>query len=264
MVGAGVAGCLLAYRLAQAGKEVILLEAGPRVNRAQAVEAFRRDPYRGISSPYPESPLAPRPILEDLEHHYLQSGPELFMGLYERRVGGSTWHWLGTAMRFLEEDFRMRSVHGVGDDWPLGLSDLLPYYRQAEEELGVAGPSGPLPAHPLSKVDLAVGQACQTLNLLTEALPQARNSRPHRGRPACCGSANCVPICPVGAKYDASLHAALAVEAGVRLWPNSPAVGLSPGPDGAVRSLSFRDADGLRSLKAKHYVLACHGIETPR
>jgi choline dehydrogenase-like flavoprotein len=266
VVGAGVAGCLVAYRLAEAGRDVVVLEAGPRVDRAAAVQAFRRDPYRGISSPYPEHPLAPRPLLEDLEHHYLQSGPELFMGLYERRVGGSTWHWLGTAMRFLEEDFRMRSQHGVADDWPISLEQLAPYYAAAEQELGVAGPApAPLPPHPLSKVDQAVAEACQVLGLSTEALPQARNSRPHRGRPACCGSANCVPICPVGAKYDASLHAELAERAGARVWSGTPVTGLRGDSAGRIQELLYRAGDGQTyTLEAETFVLACHGIETPR
>jgi choline dehydrogenase-like flavoprotein len=264
VVGGGVAGCLLAHRLALAGRDVVLLEAGPWGDRAEAVRAYRQDPYRGLSSPYPEHPLAPRPLLEDLEHHYLQSGPELFMGLYERRVGGSTWHWLGTAMRFLEEDFRMRSVHGLAEDWPLSLQELLPYYEVAEQELGVAGPAGPLPPHPLSRVDLAVRQACQQLGLASEALPQARNSRPYQGRPACCRSASCVPICPVGAKYDASVHARLAQQAGARVLAESPAVRLLAASDGRVEELLFHQRGETRSLRAEQYVLACHAIETPR
>ncbi len=265
VVGAGVAGSLLAYRLALAGREVALLEAGPRVDRTAAVAAYRAAPFRSIDSPYPESPLAPRPTLEDLEHHYLQSGPELFMGLYERRVGGSTWHWLGTAMRFLEEDFRMRSHFGVGDDWPIALDDLLPFYRRAEQELGVAGPQGPLPPHPLSQVDLAVQGACQALGLETEALPQARNSRPHQGRPACCRSGSCVPICPIGAKYDASVHAELAERAGAQLMPDRPVTRLVCDLGGRIEELRYHDPErGERSLRAKTFVLACHGIETPR
>lgn len=265
IVGAGVAGCLLAYELARAGREVTVLEAGSWVDRAEAVKAFRRDPYRGISSPYPESALAPRPILEDLSHHYLQSGPELFMGLYERRVGGSSWHWLGTAMRFLEEDFRMRTQHGVGGDWPLSLRDLEPYYLRAEEELGVAGPApAPLPEHPFSLADRAVEAACRPLGLKLQALPQARNSRPHRGRPACCQSASCVPICPSGAKYDATLHARLAQSAGAVILSDSPVLRLSQGGDGRIRELWYRDSEGEKSLRAEHFVVACHGIETPR
>lgn len=266
MVGAGVAGALLAWKLAQAGRDVVLLEAGPRVDRASAVKAYRAAPYRGISSPYPEHPLAPRPVLDDLEHHYLQSGPELFMGLYERRVGGSTWHWLGTAMRLLEEDFRMRSTHGVADDWPIDLATLLPYYRAAELALGVAGPPpAPLPAHPYSKVDQAVARACRQLGLDTAPLPQARNSRAYQNRPACCGNASCVPICPIGAKYDASCHADLAERAGATVLPETPVVRLLAGADGRIRELIYRRDPGIEaSLRAEIFVLACNGIETPR
>lgn len=266
IVGAGVCGCLLAYRLALAGREVVVLEAGPRVVRRRAVNAYRENPYRGISSPYPEHALAPRPTLDDLQHHYLQSGPDLFMGLYERRVGGSTWHWLGTVLRMLEEDFRMRSLHGVGEDWPLSLADLEPYYEAAERELGVAGPPpAPMPPHPFSKVDLAVAEACRELGMPFVALPQARNSVRYQDRPACCGNASCVPICPVGAKYDASVHAELAERAGAGIFAETAVVGLRTGADGRVRELSYRQTEGRSGvLGADLFVLAGHGIETPR
>ena len=33
---------------------------------------------------------------------------------YERRVGGTTWHWLGTCLRLLPSDFTLRSRYGRG------------------------------------------------------------------------------------------------------------------------------------------------------
>jgi hypothetical protein len=42
--------------------------------------------------------------------------------------------------------------------------------------------------------------------------PQARNSVDRDGRPACCGSASCIQICPIGAKYDATVHLSSAEE----------------------------------------------------
>ena len=35
--------------------------------------------------------------------------------------------------------------------------------------------------------------------------PAARNSRGYDGRPACAGNTNCVPICPIQAKFDATV-----------------------------------------------------------
>ncbi|MFA5506533.1 MAG: FAD-dependent oxidoreductase, partial [Vulcanimicrobiota bacterium] len=137
VVGAGVAGALVAWRLASAGNEVIILEAGPPVDRLQAVEKFRSEIQRLPHSPYPESELAPSPRLNDWESHFRQQGPELFTGIYQRLLGGTTWHWLGTALRLLPEDFELQSRFGVGVDWPLGYDELEPWYCEAERELGV-------------------------------------------------------------------------------------------------------------------------------
>ena len=41
VVGSGVAGALVAYELARAGKSVLMLEAGPRLPRWEIVERFR-------------------------------------------------------------------------------------------------------------------------------------------------------------------------------------------------------------------------------
>ena len=82
--------------------------------------------------PYPEVAYAPKPKTIDPRHYLVQNGPELFLSGYERQVGGTTWHWLGTSMRLLPADFRLRSTHGVATDWPIGYEDLEPWYTDAE------------------------------------------------------------------------------------------------------------------------------------
>jgi choline dehydrogenase-like flavoprotein len=269
IVGSGVAGALVAWRLARAGLRVLVFEAGPRVDRQGAVERFRSSPDRGLASPYPDLPWAPRPRLDALHDYYVQVGPDLFTGVYERRVGGTTWHWLGTCLRMLPADFRLRTLYGVGVDWPLSYQDLEPWYREAEEALGVAGEqdlgsprSGPYPMPPVAPtwVDRVVGRVVP-LSLL----PQARNSRPYDGRPACCGAASCVPICPTGAKYDAAVHVARAEQAGARLLTETVVHRLELGPDGRVWGLRFLRPDGSAGeARAALYVVAAHAIETPR
>jgi choline dehydrogenase-like flavoprotein len=61
IVGAGVAGGLIAARLAQAGARIAILEAGPRVNRDEAVNLFRAAIAKTPESPYPGTDWAPRP-----------------------------------------------------------------------------------------------------------------------------------------------------------------------------------------------------------
>ena len=140
IVGSGVAGAITGYALARAGVKVLILEAGPRVDRAKAVVAFRNSPTKGPNSPYPAHPKVPQPDPEDIGSYYVQAGPVTFNGLQARVVGGTTWHWGGLTLRYRPNDFRLKSKFGVGVDWPLSYDDLEPWYAEAEREIGVAGP----------------------------------------------------------------------------------------------------------------------------
>jgi transposase-like protein len=215
IVGAGVAGTLVGWSLARAGARVLILEAGPAVDRAQAVKTFRAALAKAPNAPYPDVPYAPRPKVTDLRGYYVQAGPDLFKSAYERQVGGTTWHWNATAMRHLPSDFALRSRYGVGVDWPITYAQLEPWYVAAEQQLGVAGDDGadfgsprsqryPLPPIAQTYLDRQVKAAAATIGIPVLPTPQARNSMSFQGRPACCGNSTCVPLCPIGAKYDAS------------------------------------------------------------
>ena len=105
----------------------------------QATRAFRANPIKTPDSPYRFLPYAPRPDVIGLNPYYVQAGPDPFKSTYERRVGGTTWHWLGSTPRMIPSDFEMRSRFGIAMDWPISYRDLEPWYGRAEEEMGVAG-----------------------------------------------------------------------------------------------------------------------------
>ena len=96
-----MAGSLIAWTLAQAGARVLVLESGPRVDRAKAVETYRAAVAKIPEAPYADLEHAPRPNTIAIGEYYQQQGPDNFQSTYERRVGGTTWHWQGTAMRHL-------------------------------------------------------------------------------------------------------------------------------------------------------------------
>lgn len=128
-------------------------------------------------------------------------------------VGGLAMHWGGVTPRFSPEDFRLRSLYGVGDDWPVSYEELDPHYQEAEERLGVAGEQGPPELDPRGKpFPMPPLPLTYNLELLKKwagsagfpmwSQPSAKNSVQYAGRSACCRSDTCTPVCPVGARYS--------------------------------------------------------------
>ncbi len=148
VVGAGVAGLLVAWKAAQAGARVLVLEAGPPFNRAESLQHYRAAVAKTPESPYPAAPYAPQPSVIALDEYYVFTGPEQFKSNYIRRVGGTTLHWLGTSMRYLPEDFQLKTLYGVAEDWPLTYAELEPWYAAAERLYNVHGAAGADPTDP--------------------------------------------------------------------------------------------------------------------
>src|SRR5215813_3198472 len=249
VVGSGVAGALVGWQLARAGAAVTILEAGPTIDRDAAVEVFRAATAKVPESPYPNTAWAPRPSVLEIgipgSGYFVQDGPEPFGSTYERIVGGTTWHWLGSCPRLLPSDFQMRTLFGVGVDWPITYADLEPWYVQAERAMGVSGDSTqdqgsprsagfPMPRVPPSFLDSVVRTAAARIGLQVLSTPQARNTETFNDRHKCVGNSNCIPICPIGAKYDALVHLDLAQQAGAQVIPNAVVRDIVLNPNGTA------------------------------
>lgn len=282
IVGAGIAGTIMATKLAQNGAKVVILEAGDWIDRAKGIENYKNDPERNNDTPYPDDPLAPYPRMMNPNSYYVQMGPDNFQSNYIKAVGGTTWHWLGTCLRFTPNDFRMKSQYNVGVDWPISYDDLEDWYSKAESELPVSGNSEfdlgaprkspyAMGEIPITYSDKIVQKAFANLKLPDDdkflevrGTPQGRNSKEFDGRPACCGSNNCIPMCPVGAKYDASFHAIKAQQAGAQILTHSTATFIQVGADNKITGIKFKTTDGEKIAVGKVFVLAAHAIETPK
>lgn len=277
IIGSGVAGSHLARTLAERGHDVLVLEAGPRRSRADNLATFFRNPVKGPQAPYPSMSYAPHPEDGGYDDFYVQAGTDRFIGAYLRLYGGTTWHWTGFADRLRPTDFRMKSTYGVGEDWPIDYDLLLPFYEQAERRWGVSGdenhvwgaPRGDVPYQmppiPRSYMDMRVTEALETLGLHSAPFSHARNSTVFDGRPACCGNNTCVPICPIGAKYDASVEAAKAEQAGARIITEALVTFVEVGADEQVSRVKVRRPDGETFwVEGEIFALCGHAIENPR
>lgn len=294
IIGAGVVGALAAYVLkTRHNYDVALIDAGPRIDRVQALERLRASQKKGTNAPYENPWYAPYPNEGAVSNYYLQEGPKKFTfnGLFLRGVGGSSWHWTGHAERHYPNDFRMRSEYGVGVDWPMEYSEIVPYYEEVEREWGVAGSLAdyigpdrygkeyPLPPVPMSYSDIQIGNAAATVDFSYQSkglhfgptrlaygpYPHSRNSIPHDGRPQCCGNASCRFLCPIAAKYDASIHVTKAEQAGVRILDQRVVYRVDVGADNQVSGVRYLRPDRSEGRAVgRRYILAAHAIETPK
>lgn len=276
IIGTGIAGAMAGAKLAQKGLKVAFLESGKRIDRFDAVETFWNAKIKVPESAYPNDPSAPHPLTHKIGEYYQQMGPEDFKSTYIKVVGGTTWHWLGTTLRNVPADFKLKSLYGQAVDWPFDYDALEPFYLAAEQEIGVAGDSSedlgsprsgdfPMQKIPQTYLDKQVAKALEGTKYHLRATPQGRNSTFHDDRPECCGNASCIPICPIQAKYDATVHVKQAEAAGATVYDQTTATKLNLGSWGQIASVDFRRADGTVGTAAgKVVVLAAHGIETPR
>ncbi|MEZ0224831.1 MAG: GMC family oxidoreductase [Alphaproteobacteria bacterium] len=276
IVGSGIAGALAAYSLAKKGvKRIVVLEAGPRIERDKTVERFKTSAALDFSAGFPNEDWAPRPDWGNPGDDYIeQTGPAKIKTEYLRVVGGTTWHWSGSTPRFMPVDFRLRSTYGVGMDWPISYDDIEPYYTEAEEEIGVAGDSEdhggsprskpyPLPPIPQSYCEKFIADGVKGIGIKFLTRPVARASKPYNGRPQCVGFGTCSPICPSGAQYAAILHVERAEKLGVKVLENTRVDRLVA--DGDVKYVEARKPDGTPvKVRAKIFIVAANGIETPR
>ncbi|MDJ0616466.1 MAG: GMC family oxidoreductase [Calothrix sp. MO_192.B10] len=153
IVGGGITGSIVAKQLANAKKSVLIVEAGTGGDiKYSGYLKFLHKYYRSTAkipnAPYPKNPNAPEPTVLDPtpiqpghpsdKGYFVQMGPLPFRSSYTTYLGGTTLHWLGTALRMLPDDFAIHRRYGVGRDWPITYEELRPYYEMAEKELGVS------------------------------------------------------------------------------------------------------------------------------
>ena len=153
IVGSGAGGGMAAYMLANQGLKVCLLEAGADYDPAKNVTQLKNpweSPRRGASTKF-------RPFGDfdasywgwEIEGEpYTKAEGTQWDWWRSRMVGGRTNHWGRISLRFGPQDFKRRSIDGLGEDWPIGYEDIKPFYDRVDKLIGVFGTNEGLPNDP--------------------------------------------------------------------------------------------------------------------
>ena len=143
IVGSGAGGGMAAYTLANAGVKVVLLEAGPMYDPAKNVTQLKfpyESPRRGAGNHRPFGDFDAAYGGWEIEGEpYTQKNGTKFDWFRSRMLGGRTNHWGRISLRFGPNDFKHKSIDGLGEDWPIGYDDVSPYYDKVDKLIGVFG-----------------------------------------------------------------------------------------------------------------------------
>ena len=270
IIGAGASGGVTAKHLAEQGFSVVVLEQGHWVNQSDLPGL--RPEYELLGS----GPWHPNPNVRQRAEDYPLNLDESVatVGMFNG-VGGSTVLYAACWCRAKPSDFRVRTLDGVADDWPLTYEELAPYYAQVEFELGISGQPGnpayppghnpPLPSLPINMAGRVMAQGMNKLGWHWWPGYNSIASRDHGHQKKCERLGVCMYGCPQGAKGSAD----------VALFPDALAHGARIETGARVAQITL-DENGLANgavyfkngkedfQPAKIVLLGANGIGTPR
>lgn len=254
IVGAGASGAAAAWNLSKTKLKIMCLEQGPEIN----------------AKFYSNS----QPNWEKLKKNILNVNPNVrkLRGDYPindfnspisianyNAIGGSTILYSGHFPRLHKSDFKINSIDGVGDDWPITYNDLKPYYDLNDKMMGVAGLTGD-PSYPkISNLKKPV-----PLGASGEKIAKSFNKLKWHWWP----SYSAVHKTTKKVYQKTSVNKNYwpkAISNGVKLRPNCRVKKITMNNDGKVTGAIYLDSKNKERFQgARLVILACSAIGTPR
>jgi choline dehydrogenase-like flavoprotein len=264
IVGAGASGSVYASVLAKAGKKVVLLDSGPDWQLSDLISS---DIWGRRIKP------AGAPILLDGKN------PMGYAAQAGWGVGGAALHYFANFPRLLPTDFRMKSEHGRGNDWPIAYEDVAPFYDKVAREIGVSGdaraeekwrPAGePYPMPPMKTFrngDIWL-KPLEASGIPMVPAPVGLTSVEFKGRPACIYDGWCHVGCPIGALANPQVtYLAEARKAGAEVRPWSTVTRVLTNQAGTrVTGVEYYDDKRQKQVQeASVVLLAAWSAQNPR
>lgn len=262
VIGSGAGGGTVAAELCAQGIRTVVLEAGPHLTGEDYVNdewpAFNQMAWLD-----PRTTSGSWRIVKDF--------PNL-PAWTVKAVGGTTTHWAGACPRFKEHEFRGKETCSAIDganllDWPIGLSDLEPYYDRAEILMGVTHTHG-RPPMPANNNYTVLANGAKNVGYRSYATgPYATNAEPYEGRPASVQDGFNFQGDKHGSKWSPLVDSLPRAgrTGNLDLRPDSQAVQITHDAQGRADGVLYLDGDGaLQRQRAKIVCVAGNAIETAR
>jgi choline dehydrogenase-like flavoprotein len=270
IIGSGAAGAAFAWSLAETRMNILCLEQG---------DWMKSDSYPGMSTGWEvrqlgDFALSPNARGRSEDYPVNDSASPIQASMFNA-VGGSTIMYAAHFPRFHPSDFRVKTLDGVADDWPVDYERLAPFYDVNAHMMGVSGLAGdpmyppkevPLPPVALGKLGETLAKGFNRLGWHWWPSDSAITTQEHEGRAPCINAGTCLLGCAQGAKASTDVtYWPPALRQGVTLKTRCRVREITVAENGMADGVIYYDADGVeRRQKAHVVVVACNGIGTPR
>ena len=282
IVGSGAGGGIAAYVLTKAGADVLLLEAGgPWYGSRDSKMLFPNyaSPRRGASTrwrPFGEFDACDGGWEIEGEPYTVAEGSR-FLWWRARMLGGRTNHWGRISLRFGPDDFKRKSLDGIGDDWPIGYEDVAPYFDRVDRLIGIHGskegirnePDGIFHPPPAPRCyEYLVKKASDKLKITCIPARRSVITQPLNGRAACHYCGQCGRGCATRSNFSSPdvLIAPAQATGKLTLLTNAMVREVIVGPDGKATGVSYvnRLTGEEVQARARVVVLAASALESSR
>lgn len=156
IIGSGHSGGMAAKILTEKGISCLMLNAGPipDVDKDTTQKSTAELPYRGFRPPnrlnhvFQSNEFNANVWVDENEVPYTFDPEHPYNWVRVRLFGGRSLFWSRQSFRLSDYELKGKTHDGFGEDWPISLADLDPYYSRVEEIFRVTGQKNGLPQYP--------------------------------------------------------------------------------------------------------------------
>jgi choline dehydrogenase-like flavoprotein len=285
IVGSGAGGGMATKVLSEAGLSVAVVEAGPFFDPADPAQRTQlkapwESPRRGAGTqrPFGDFDSAYGGWEIDGEPYTRVPGTK-FDWFRSRMLGGRTNHWGRISLRFGPDDFKRKSIDGLGDNWPISYDDVKPYYDKVDKLIGVFGskenmpnePDGfflPAPKPRLHELFYIKGAKKSNVKVMPSRL-SILTKRINKDRGVCFYCNQCSRGCSVYADFSSSSCLVIPAQKAsgqIDLYTNSMVHTVTTDENGKATGVSFINKEDRQdySVRGKVVVLAASACSSAR
>ena len=272
VIGAGPSGAASTWSLADTGTRIMCMEQGDWMKQKDYPSNFRNW-ERLLNTEMSISPNV-RELKSDYPINDTENSPISIANF--NAVGGSSILYAAHFPRFHPFDFKVKTLDGVADDWPIDYFQLEKFYDLNDRIIGVSGLVGD-PAYPPKKARLPPIPMGEMGNIMARAFNKlgwhwwppdvAIISEAYNGRDKCINLGPCVSGCTQGAKSTADVtYWPIALrKKGVELKTNCRVREITINNDGLANGVIYYNEEGTECRqRAEVVIIACNGVGTPR